>query len=472
MIRYGVATSAFQVEGAVAADGRGPSTWDEFCTRPGAVLDGSDATVACDSYHRVDEDLALLAGLGVASYRFSVAWPRVQPDGRGALNAAGLAHYDGFVDRLLDKGITPLPTLFHWDLPLALERSGGWPARDTVPRFVDYALAVTDRLADRVTTWATHNEPWCTAFLGHAAGVFAPGDRVPEHALAAAHHLLLSHALAADAVRAAHPHTEVGIVLNLAPVRCEPDGDPAAADVVDALQNRLWLDALAGGSYPVPLVAARDGDLDRIRASADWLGINYYTPFRVGPAADGRAGVGQDVDAFPGAPDFSFRPRPPLTTMGWEIDPGGLEDVLRRVAGQLPGLPLRVTENGAAFADTVVAEDGSVDDQDRVAYLRGHVEVVERLAAEGLPVTDYLAWSLLDNFEWAQGYTQRFGLVAVDPGTLRRVPKASYRWYAEHLRGRPASSALEAAGEQSPDEEALERQEDHHRDEDGHERPG
>ncbi len=437
MTGFGVATSAYQVEGAVDVDGRGPSTWDEFCTRPGAVLDGTDGRVACDSYRRGAEDLDLLVGLGVDAYRFSIAWPRVQPSGRGPVNPAGLDHYDALVDRLLERGIRPFPTLFHWDLPLPLEQAGGWTVRDTAVRFADYAVAVTDRLADRVPTWATMNEPWCTAFLGYAAGVFAPGRREPARALDAAHHLLLGHAMAADAVRSRH-QVDVGIVLNLTVVRCEPDGDPVAADLVDALQNRLWLDALVDGTWPSVLerpAAARPGDLDLVRGSADWLGVNYYTPFRIGPAAPASGAVGQDVDAFPGAPAFSFCPRPPLTTMGWEVDATGLEEVLLAVAARAPGVPLRVTENGGAFPDQAATSDAVVD-SDRVDYLRTHLAALDRVIAAGAPVLDYFAWSLLDNFEWAQGYTQRFGLVAVEPVTLRRVPKASYTWYAAHIASR------------------------------------
>ncbi len=433
---FGVATSAFQIEGASGADGRGASTWDEFCTRPGAVLDGSDATVACDSYHRTDDDLALLTGLGVDAYRFSIAWPRVQPDGSGPPNAAGLDYYERLVDRLLAAGIRPFPTLFHWDLPLTLEQRGGWPHRDTALRFAEYAVLVQDRLGDRVRTWATMNEPWCTAYLGHAAGVFAPGVRNPAAAHDAAHHLLVGHALAAQAMRAGRPDADVGIVLNLAPVRAAPGGDAHAVDVVDALQNRLWLDMLADGSWPdvLPRPAARlDDDAALVSGSASWVGVNYYTPFRLGPPAAAAGAVGQDVDAFPGAPDFSFRPRAPLTTMGWEVDPTGLVEVLRRTAARLPGLPLRVTENGAAFPDL----PGAPDD-DRIAYLTGHLAAVDTAVAEGLPVVDYFAWSLLDNFEWAQGYTQTFGLVAVEPGSLRRRPKASYHWYADHIRARRA----------------------------------
>ncbi|MCW2607290.1 MAG: broad-specificity cellobiase [Frankiales bacterium] len=436
-LRHGVATSAYQIEGAVDVDGRGPSVWDTFCARPGTVLDGSDGSTACDSYRRQDEDLALLVDLGVSSYRFSVAWPRVQPTGSGPANPAGLDHYERLVDALLARGLQPLPTLYHWDLPQALEDAGGWPVRDTALRFADYAGLVADRLADRVTDWSTHNEPWCTAFLGYASGVFAPGRREPEAAYLTAHHLLLSHALGAEQVRARSASARVGIVLNLTAVRGEEGADPAAVDVVDAVQNRLWLQALSDGTYPEVLthLAGHEDDLAGVRGSADWVGVNYYTPFRVGPGTGGPVdAVGQDVDAFPGAPPFAFAPRPPLTDMGWEVDATGLEEVLLRVAADLPGVPLRVTENGASFPDDHRDDDGAVVDEDRVSYLRDHLAAVDRARAAGVPVTDYVAWSLLDNFEWAQGYTQTFGLVSVEPGTLRRVPKASFRWYAEHVR--------------------------------------
>ena len=425
MTGYGVATSAFQIEGAVDADGRGPSTWDEFCTRPGAIKDGTDAVIACDSYHRFDEDLALLVDLGVDAYRFSIAWPRIQPTGRGPVNEPGLAYYDRIVDALLDRDIRPFPTLFHWDLPLALEQAGGWPARDTAYRFVEYAQLVTERLSDRITTWATHNEPWCTAMLGHAAGVFAPGNRDRDKAYDAAHHLLLSHAMTKQAL----PDLNLGIVLNLTVVRTERDGDPGAADVVDAWQNRLWLDALADGRYPAVLgdpEALEDGDLEAIEGSADWLGINYYTPFRIGPVTAASDAVGQDVDAFPGSPPFAFAPRGPVTTMGWEVDPTGLAETIRMTAGRLPDLPLRITENGIATSD----------DEERIAYLKGHLAAVEQVQDEGIDVRDYFAWSLLDNFEWAQGWTQDFGLVAVDRATLERTPKPSFHWYREHIAAR------------------------------------
>ncbi len=449
-LRFGVATSAYQVEGAAAEGGRGPSVWDTFTARPGTILDGSDGAVACDSYHRGAEDLALLTELGVDSYRFSIAWPRVQPDGSGAVNQEGLDYYARLVDDLLGAGIRPLPTLYHWDLPQPLEDAGGWPVRATAERFADYAALVVGALGDRVDTWSTHNEPWCTAFLGYAAGVFAPGRREPANAYLAAHHTLLSHALAADAIHAVAAQAQVGIVLNLYDVRTEPGGDPAATEVVDAGQNGLWLGALCDGRYPDvltgrdpsrpallptgPPLAGLEDDLALIHGSAQWFGINYYTPYRVAPLGAG-GGVGQDTDAFPGAPPFTFAPRAPLTAMGWEVDPTGLEAVLARVVAAAPGVPLRVTENGASFPDDMLV-DGRVQDDDRIAYFQGHLAAVDRARDAGAPVEEYVAWSLLDNFEWAQGYTQTFGLVTVEPGTLRRVPKASFSWYAEHLRSR------------------------------------
>lgn len=444
-LRFGVATASFQVEGATTADGRGRSIWDAFCELPGTIADGSDGSVACGSYDRLEDDLALVAELGVDSYRFSIAWPRVQPGGRGVLNPAGLAYYDRMVDGLLARGVQPLPTLYHWDLPQELQDAGGWPARDTALRLADYAAAVAARLGDRVTTWATLNEPWCSAFLGHAAGVHAPGGRDGPSAFAAAHHLLLGHALAAQAVRAAAPGADVGIVLNPAPVRPERGADPLAVAVVEAVQNGLWVDALVDGRYPEVLPAladpalVQDGDLALVRGSAAWLGVNYYTPLRVGPWAGDTGGAGQDTDAFPGAPAFSFVPRSPVTAMGWEVDATGMTDLLLAIAARAPGLPLRVTENGAAYDDHVRDDGGAVVDDDRTDYLRNHLAAVELARTGGAPVVEYVAWTLLDNFEWALGYSKRFGIVEVEPGTLRRIPKASFRWYAEHVRAQRAS---------------------------------
>jgi len=443
-LRYGIATASYQIEGSLDVGGRGRSIWDELCARPGAILDGSDGSQACDSYLRLDEDLDLVAGLvGDGSYRFSLAWPRIQPEGVGPALDAGLDFYDRVVDGVLARGLVPLPTLYHWDLPQALEDKGGWPSRDLPQRLADYAVLVAARLGDRVTTWATLNEPWCSAFLGYAAGVHAPGVRGGEAAFAAAHHLLLGHALAAQAVKAVSPGADVGIVLNLAPVRLDEGGDAAAVTYVDAVQNGLWLDALGTGTYPAVLTPladpalVRDGDLPAIAGSADWIGLNYYTPYRVGPLLPPKPDVlAQDADAYPGAPAFSFAPRTPATAMGWEVDATGMEDVLVTLAARAPGLPLRVTENGAAFDDARRDADGAVVDEDRIDYLRGHLAAVDRARAAGVPVVDYIAWTLLDNFEWAFGYSRTFGLIEGEAQTMRRIPKASYAWFADYVRSR------------------------------------
>jgi beta-glucosidase len=440
-LALGVATASYQIEGAVTADGRGPSIWDTFAARPGTVVDGSDGSVACGSYERTDPDLDLVQGLGVDLYRFSIAWPRVQPTGRGPANAAGLDHYERLVDGVLARGLVPLPTLYHWDLPQPLEDAGGWPARDAASRLAEYAGIVAARIGDRVDHWATLNEPWCSAFLGYAAGVHAPGRREGATAYAAAHHLLLGHALAGAAIRAATPAAHVGIVLNLSPVWPDDEAATAAADYVDAVQNGLWLDALVDGRYPAVLTALADdalvqpGDLAAIRGSAAWIGVNYYTPFRIGTGSSERA-VGQEALAYPGAPPLRFTPRQPTTEMGWEVAAEGLEEVLLSTGRRAPGVPLMVTENGAAYADTARAADGSILDEDRIAYLRDHLAAARRARAGGADLRAYIAWTLLDNFEWAEGYTKRFGLVEVEDGTLRRIPKASYRYYADLARSR------------------------------------
>ena len=440
-LAFGVATASYQVEGATTADGRGPSIWDTFSAVPGAIADGSDGSVACGSYERLDDDLELIGGLGVDLYRFSVAWPRVQPEGSGPVESRGLDYYNRLVDGLLARGIRPLPTLYHWDLPQPLEDAGGWPVRDTAERFADYAAIVAGRIGDRVEQWATLNEPWCSAFLGYAAGIHAPGRREPEAAYAAAHHLLLGHALAGGRLRDAG---DVGIVLNLYPVWQENHDAAAAAAAVDAIQNRLWLDPLLQGRYPEDIVSmaphlangplVRDGDLDLVSGSLDWLGVNYYTPHRVAAGAENGGGSDQLPPAFfPGAPPFRFAPRDPRTTMGWEIEPRGLEELLVGLSQQAPHLPMMVTENGAALDDASRRDDGSVDDPDRIAYLREHIGAVQRARAAGADVRAYLAWTLLDNFEWAEGYRKTFGLVEVEQGTLRRIPKASYEWFAQQV---------------------------------------
>ncbi|NUT51317.1 MAG: beta-glucosidase [Saccharothrix sp.] len=449
--RWGAATASFQIEGATTVDGRGPSIWDTFAARPGAVRGGDTGDPACDHYHRYPSDVALMAELGLAAYRFSLAWPRIQPLGAGRVEPRGLAFYDRLVDELLGRGIQPVATLYHWDLPQALEDRGGWRDRDTAHRFAEYAALAHEHLADRVTQWTTLNEPWCSAFLGYANGIHAPGVVDPKASLEAAHHLLLGHGLAVRAMRAQAPADhEFSIVLNFCSVRVE-DEEPAtlaAARKVDGLQNRLFLDPLGGRGYPADVVeetawlgdwtaAVRDGDLDVIATPIDWLGVNYYAPTRVAAAADPLAVTG---GPFPGLRGVDFPPpRGEVTGMGWEIDPSGLTELLARLQRDV-GLPLVVTENGSAFPDAVVG--GEVVDEERTRYLVDHLRAVHRAVAEGVDVRGYFAWSLLDNFEWAEGYGKRFGIVHVDYDTQVRTVKRSGRTLAAVI----AANAVPAGG--------------------------
>ncbi|MCL8027138.1 GH1 family beta-glucosidase [Nocardioides bruguierae] len=445
-LELGTATASYQIEGAVAEDGRGPSIWDTFTERPGAVRDASSGETACDSYHRWREDADLVAGLGVEWYRFSIAWPRVVPAGTGAVEPRGLDYYDRLVDGLLERGVKPTATLYHWDLPQPLEDAGGWLVRETAEAFADYAAVVAERLGDRVGAWATLNEPWCAAYLGYAAGVHAPGRREGGAAHRAAHHLMLGHALAAERLRAAGP-CDVGVVLNLAPIWPETTGEAGAdavTDAIDALRNRVWLDPLVDGAYDEGLLAVapelgdtdlvHPGDLEAVQGSADWVGLNYYTPVRPTPAAGGAAHP--EGGAYPGAPAFDLVVREPITDIGWEIDASGLEELVRTTA-ERTGLPVLVMENGAAMADAKVADnvvDGVVDDQDRVAYLSDHLAATRAARDAGADVRAYVVWTLLDNFEWAEGYTKTFGLVHIDSSDQARTPKASYHWVAEVAR--------------------------------------
>lgn len=438
----GVATAAWQIEGDLA--GRGRSIWDDFADQPGAIVDGATGDPACDHVNRLEEDLNLLGWLGVDAYRFSISWPRVMPEGVGQLSPQGLDFYDRLIDGLLDRGIAPVATLFHWDLPSALEAAGGWPVRDTALRFADYAEAMADRYADRVDRWATLNEPWCSAFLGYSSGYFAPGRKEPGASLAAAYHLMLGHGLAVERLRAAGARN-VGIVLNIIPVVAEtPEIEPVAG-YVDGLQNRFFLDLLAGRGLPADVVEgtrsltdwtfARDDDLDVIAAPIDWVGENYYTIIRVAEAIGvDETAIGQANAAFPGCPPVSFVPRPPFTHMGWEVIPEGIVAALRQIADALPGVPLWVAENGAAV-DEVVDATG-VHDPQRQEYVAAHLGAVLDAARDGLDVRGYYWWSLLDNLEWASGWTMRFGLIHVEPETGERTPKDSAHWYRSLLAGR------------------------------------
>jgi len=442
---WGAATAAYQIEGAVTADGRGPSIWDTFSHTPGRVLGGDTGDVACDHYHRYREDVALLARLGLTGYRFSVSWARVQPAGRGPVNPAGLDFYRRLVDDLLAHGITPWATLYHWDLPQPLQDAGGWPARDTAERFAGYAEAVYAALGDRVPHWTTLNEPWCSAFLGYGSGGHAPGLTDPAASVRAAHHLLLGHGLATRALRAAGA-TSVGITLNLYAVSPASDA-PADADAarrIDALANRFFLDPLLRGRYPADAVDdlrpvtgfdhVHDGDLATIATPLDLLGVNYYSRHVVaGPAgpAGPPAGAARPASCWPGSEHVRFTSRGlPVTAMGWEIDPAGLGETLLRLHREYPAVALYLTENGAAFDDTPAPDGEEVPDPDRVGYLDAHLRACHGAIAAGVPLRGYFAWSLLDNFEWSFGYARRFGLVYVDYPTQRRIPKSSGLWYA------------------------------------------
>ncbi|MFC9479585.1 GH1 family beta-glucosidase [Streptomyces griseus] len=440
--RWGVATSSYQIEGAAAEDGRTPSIWDTFCRVPGAVEGGEHGDVACDHYHRMPEDVELIAGLGVDTYRFSLAWPRIQPGGRGPANEKGLDFYKRLVDELQGHGVTPWITLYHWDLPQELEDAGGWPARDTALRFAEYAALAHEALGDRVEHWTTLNEPWCSAMLGYAYGLHAPGRRDLGDAMAAVHHLLLGHGLAAGALRdaAGSDPLELGITLNLGTATPETDSeaDREACRRADGMGTRLYLDPLVHGRYPEDIVAdlaaqhielpVREGDLAAIAAPLDVLGVNFYR----GMQFSGVTEDGSPLDAE-GLPVVRAVDRDlPRTAMDWEITPTELTDLLVRLERDY-ALPTVITENGAAFDDTVAA-DGSVPDADRTAYLADHIAAVVAARDRGADVRGYFAWSLMDNFEWAYGYDKRFGIVRVDYDTQLRTLKDSAKWYRDTIR--------------------------------------
>lgn len=423
---WGVATSAFQIEGATRQDGRGPSVWDTFCAQDGAIADASNGDLACEHYLRWASDIDLIADLGVGAYRFSISWPRVQPLGEGEWNEAGFAFYDRLLQRLADKGISAHVTLNHWDLPQALQDKGGWASRETCTHFVRYAREVGRRFGHRIASLCTHNEPWVVAVLGYEKGVFAPGIRSRRSAMQAAHHLLLSHGMALVALRDDGMPAALGIVLNLSPIypASNSEADIRQARLDDGLNVRFYLDALYKAEYPADVLAhlgddapqVLPGDMATIAQSLDYLGVNYYTRnfSSTGNPWDVKSSGNQ------------------VTDMGWEVYPQGLTELLCRLHRDYPVPQFWVTENGAAFKDAVV--DGAVDDPDREAYLRSHIAATRDARQQGVPVTAYFAWSLMDNFEWASGYAKRFGLIYVDYTTQQRIPKRSARWYARFLK--------------------------------------
>jgi beta-glucosidase len=435
---WGAATAAFQVEGATDVDGRTDSIWDAFCRVPGNVVGGHTGEPGADHYRRVDQDVAMMAELGLGAYRFSIAWPRVRPDG-GEVNPAGLDFYKRLVDTLLEHGIKPWPTLYHWDLPQKLEDTGGWANRDTAYRFAEYAETIVGALGDRIDCWTTLNEPWCAAFLGYAAGIHAPGRSEPDAAVAAVHHLLLAHGLAGEAIRG--NGKQLGITLNMYPIIPADPESPADRDVarrLDGLQQRIFLDPLLCGYYPADIVkdlepygfssVIKDGDLKTINTPLDMLGVNYYSEHYVS-AEPGDPGPSPWV----GVENVSFPKRDaPVTDMGWEVHPDGLTAVLLRVHNDYPKVPLYITENGAAYQDQL--DGNGVEDVDRTGYIESHLRAAHAAIAAGVDLRGYFCWSLMDNFEWAEGYAKRFGIVHVDYETQVRTPKKSALWYSSVAR--------------------------------------
>ncbi|MFN8471306.1 MAG: GH1 family beta-glucosidase [Anaerolineae bacterium] len=430
---WGTSTASYQIEGAAHADGRGASIWDTFSHTPGKVLNGDTGDVADDHYHRWQEDVALLRDLGVPAYRFSVAWPRILPDGVGRINPAGLDFYDRLVDALLAAGITPWATLYHWDLPQALQDRGGWGNRDTIDAFVTYSDIVAKRLGDRVKNWMTHNEPWVAAFVGNLFGEHAPGLRDLPLALAVAHNLLVSHGRAVPVIRAASPGAQVGIVLNpqVAIPASDSEEDALAAKHFDGFINRWFLDPLYGRGYPSDMVALfgasgptiEAGDMETIAVPTDFLGVNTYSPSFI--RADPNSSLG-----FGGLSEEELAARGyELTTMGWPVVPEGMRTLLERLYRDYAPAAIYVAENGAAFPD--VPADGVVRDPRRIAYLNSYLRSAHEALSAGVPLRGYLVWSFLDNFEWSFGYSRRFGLVYVDYTTLERTPKESFGWYRD-----------------------------------------
>ncbi|WP_207454567.1 GH1 family beta-glucosidase [Desertivibrio insolitus] len=450
---FGSATASYQIEGAATEDGRGPSIWDTFSHTPGKIVNGDTGDVADDHYHRWESDLDLMKELGLEAYRFSIAWPRIQPDGSGRVNEAGLAFYSRLVDGLLERGIRPVATLYHWDLPQALEDAGGWTNRETAYRFAEYAAVVGEALGDRVHTWTTLNEPWCSAYLGYGSGAHAPGRTEPLAALQAVHHLNLAHGLALQELRrvVTKADAEYSVTLNFHVIRGHDDSSPEAIRRIDALANRAFTGPMLRGEYPADLLEdtaaitdwsfVQPGDLDVIRQPIDVLGVNYYSTVTVkmwdgeSPRqnADGHKDVGGSP--WPGSTDVEFLVQEgPYTAMGWNIAPDGLEELLVSLSEQFPEQPLMITENGAAFDDVV--EDGRVHDPERLDYLRRHFTAAHRAKQRGVDLRGYFVWSLLDNFEWGYGYTKRFGIVHVDYDTQVRTVKDSGRFYQELIRTR------------------------------------
>lgn len=442
---WGAATASYQIEGAVAEDGRAPSIWDTFSHTPGRTRNGDTGDLAVDHYHRYADDVALMAEIGVNAYRFSIAWSRILPEGTGRVNEAGIDFYRRLCKELVGAGITPVVTLYHWDLPQALQDRGGWLNRESVDWFAEYAEITKEGLGDLIKVWATLNEPWCSAFLGHSSGEHAPGLTDPAQSLVAAHHLMLAHHAAIRVMRTTNPHDDdqLGIVLNLIPAWPASDSpeDAFAAAAVDATSNTLFTGAVLRGRYPDEVLGYFDryeitesidtGELSQAREPIDFLGVNYYNINHVEHAPGAPA-----MANWPGSWEARITAPPgPLTEMGWGVEPEGLLWMLERVGSEHPGLPLYICENGAAYPDEV-SSDGSIHDPERIAYLEGHIDAVGKALERGVDVRGYFVWSLLDNFEWARGFDKRFGIVWVDLETMERTIKASGHWYQNFIAGR------------------------------------
>jgi beta-glucosidase len=439
---WGVATSSYQIEGAAFEDGRGESIWDRFCATPGKVANSEDGLTACDHYHRYAEDIQIMKQLGVTTYRFSMAWPRMFPKGDTVREERGFDFYNRLINELLANGIKPLPTLYHWDLPQALQDKGGWANRETVEAFAHYAAAAVEAFGDRVTEWLTLNEPWCVTWLGYMNGVHAPGVKNLDHALAAAHHTALAHAEATRAMRAVRSDLRIGLALNMTTYRIEDESDKDLAelgDLMDAQLNRWWIDAFLKGAYPENLMKIhearlaniiQDGDLARLKVETDILGVNYYSDSFIGlPRPEDKPLIEEGLFPFPHR--MNGTAPGPYTDMGWPVTPVGLEDLLLRIARDWPEIQdIAITENGVAY-DYEPDASGEVNDTRRIEYLLTHLEAAGRAIEKGAPLKSYYAWSLMDNFEWAEGYNKRFGLVHVDFKTLKRTIKNSGKAYSE-----------------------------------------
>lgn len=430
---WGTATSSYQIEGAWAEDGKSESIWDRFTHTPGKISDGSNGDVACDHYHRYRDDVALMSEMGLQAYRFSIAWPRILPLGRGGVNQKGLDFYGRLVDTLLEANITPFATLYHWDMPQVLEDQGGWPARDTVDAFVEYADAITRYLGDRVKNWITFNEPFVSAFLGYKQGVHAPGIDDPNAALRAAHHLLLAHGRTVPVIRRNCSEAEVGITLNMS---LSMPGSNSAVDVArarysDGYVNRWFVDPVYGRQYPADMMAAfgkqynesfdfiQDGDFETMAAPTDFLGLNYYTRHVV-----------RDHEAEDNLPQVEFESQENRTDINWEVYPEGLYQILNRLYFEYQVPKIYITENGASYADGP-DENGRVPDERRRAYLKAHFKAAHRAIRNGVPLAGYFVWSFMDNFEWSYGYSQRFGITWVDYDSQERILKDSALWYKQ-----------------------------------------